>query len=189
MSSSRPFLQTARLSLREFTLEDTDRLVALDSDPEVMRFISYGAPTPRAVVATKILPSWLEYYARDRDIGFWAAETDGDFIGWFHLRPDRFAPDEQEIGYRLQRRHWGRGFATEGALALIAHGFQVSHFAKISGRTLLGNVSSQNVLRKCGLQIEEYFVYPERILRGGSEEGRRAVKYAATRDAWLARIS
>src|SRR5882724_13556500 len=180
MSNSRLLLQTSRLRLREFTLQDADYLVDLDSDPEVMRHISFGAATSRAVIATKILPSWIEYYRREQRVGFWAAEVCGDFIGWFHLRPDRFTPGEQELGYRLHRRVWGQGYATEGALALIAHGFRVSKFEKITARTLIANLASQRVMQKCGLAVEEHFVYSERLLRGGTEEQRRAVKYSAT---------
>ena len=186
-----PFLTTQRLRLRRFTLADVDHIVALDSNPEVMRYISFGAPTPRAVIEHRVLPSWISYYEREERIGFWAAEllSTDEFIGWFHLRPDRFASEEQELGYRLRLESWGKGLATEGSLALVADGFGVSKFRKISARTLLGNLGSQRVMQKCGLTLEEHFVYPENILRGGTEASRRAVKYSAARDAWLARSS
>jgi len=185
MPDSRLFLQTARLRLREFTLEDVNHVVALDSDPEVMRYISYGEPTPRATIAEKVLPAWIQYYRGDPRVGFWAAEAEGEFIGWFHLRPDRFAPEQQELGYRLHRRHWGRGYATEGSLALLDDGFRVSQFENITARTLRENVASQRVMQKCGMAFEEHFVYPESILRGGTAKQRQAVKYAATREQWL----
>ena len=51
-------LETRRLRLRRFTAADVDRLVELDSDPEVMHYITYGVPTPRAVYAEVILPRW-----------------------------------------------------------------------------------------------------------------------------------
>jgi RimJ/RimL family protein N-acetyltransferase len=187
MSQPTTFLTTQRLQLRHFTLADIDHVVALDSDPEVMRFISYGAPTPRDVIEQRVLPSWIKYYERDERIGFWAAEllSTGEFIGWFHLRPDRFVPEEQELGYRLRRDAWGKGLATEGSLALIADGFSASKFSKITARTLLGNLGSQRVMQKCGLTLEENFVYPEDVLRGGTEDSRRAVKYSTRRDVWL----
>lgn len=185
---SKVFLETPRLRLREFTLNDVDRIATLDADPEVMRYISFGAPTPRAVIAEKILPAWLRYYQGSIREGVWAAElkTTGEFIGWFHLRPDRLADAEQELGYRLSRAHWGCGYASEGARALVRDGFAVSHFPKICARTLQANVASQRVMQKCGLAFESEFVYPEYILRGGTEEQRRAVKYSASRHEWLA---
>lgn len=183
---ARVFLTTDRLRLREFTLDDVEHIVQLDSDAEVMRYISYGAPTPRETIATRVLPSWLKYYESNDRIGFWAAELieTGEFLGWFHLRPDRFDDGEQDLGYRLRREHWRKGYATEGSQALLRDGFGVSKFEKICARTLLGNVGSQRVMQKCGLTLERPFVYAEHILRGGTEEQRRAVKYSITRADW-----
>jgi RimJ/RimL family protein N-acetyltransferase len=181
------FLETERLRLREFAMDDVDHIVALDSDPEVMRHISFGAPTPRETIATRVLPSWFKYYESNERIGFWAAELKStrEFIGWFHLRPDRFDADEQELGYRFRRAMWGRGFATEGSRALLRDSFEISNFPKVTARTLKTNVASQRAMQKCGLQFEAEFTYPEHILRGGTKEMRRAVKYSVLRDQWL----
>jgi RimJ/RimL family protein N-acetyltransferase len=185
------FLTTERLRLRQFTMADVDNVVMLDSDPAVMRFISYGEPTPRSVIEQRVIPSWMKYYDGIERIGFWAAEllATNEFIGWFHLRPDRFVASEQELGYRLRRASWGQGLASEGARALLADGFGVSKIVKITSRTLLGNLGSQRVMQKIGLSFEEEFVYPEHILRGGTEEARRAVKYSVTHDAWMKRLT
>jgi RimJ/RimL family protein N-acetyltransferase len=181
-------LSTQRLRLRQFTVGDVDNIVALDSDPDVMRYITLGQPTPRATIEQRVLPSWLKFYESGGHIGFWAAEllATGEFIGWFHLRPDRFEPEQQEVGYRFHKRYWGQGLASEGGRALINDGFTVSQFAVISARALQGNLASQRVMQKCGLKFECEFVYPEHILRGGSELQRRAVKYSASRENWLA---
>ena len=181
-------LSTQRLRLRQFTVGDVDNIVALDSDPDVMRYITLGQPTPRATIEQRVLPSWLKFYESGGHIGFWAAEllATGEFIGWFHLRPDRFEPAQQELGYRFHKRYWGQGLASEGGRALINDGFSVSQFAVICARALRGNLASQRVMQKCGLKFECEFVYPEHILRGGSEQERRAVKYSAVREDWLA---
>ena len=182
-------LETGRLRLRRFTIEDVDVLVALDSDPEVMRFITYGVPTPRATYADVILPRWFALYESSPLLGYWAAEDreGGGFLGWFHLRPDRIDPDEQELGYRLARAAWGQGLATEGAAAVVRHGFERVGAAKISARTLAGNFASQRVMRKCGLEFEKDFVYPDDTIPGRPEGDRAAVKYSITRADWLAR--
>ena len=82
-----------------------------------MRYITGGPPTPRDEMRDDYLPFWLAYYDRGDRYGFWAAierET-GAFLGWFHLRPLPEDPDDEpELGYRLIRSSWGRGFATEG---------------------------------------------------------------------------
>jgi len=181
-------LETARLRLRRFTYDDLERLVELDSDPEVMRHISYGLPTPRERYELEILPRWLALYEDSPLLGYWAAElrADGEFVGWFHLRPDRFDAGEQELGYRLRRAAWGQGFATEGGRALVAHGFVRVGAGKISARTLKANRSSQRVMEKCGLAYERDFVYPEDVLAGRSVEERAAMKYAITQSAWQA---
>ena len=67
-------LETGRLRLRRFTREDVDLLVALDSDPEVMRFITYGVPTPHATYDDVILPRWFALYESSPLLGYWAAE-------------------------------------------------------------------------------------------------------------------
>lgn len=179
-------LETRRLRLRQFTLEDADRLVELDSDPEVMRYISYGAPTPRATYVDDILPYWLEYYRAAPLLGYWAAEDRQSdvFHGWFHLRPDRIDAGEQELGYRLQRASWRQGYASEGAAALIEHGFVAVGTEKISARTLVGNAGSRAVMEKCGLRYETDFEFPEDVLEGRSAAERAAVKYSITRAQW-----
>jgi RimJ/RimL family protein N-acetyltransferase len=130
---------------------------------------------------------WLKFYQSGLHIGFWAAEllTTHEFIGWFHLRPDRFEPAQQELGYRFFKAQWGKGFASEGGQALVADGFNVSKFEVISARALQANLASQRVMQKCGLKFETEFVYPEHILRGGTEEQRRAVKYSLRREEWI----
>ena len=182
-------LETERLRLRRFTPDDVDRLVDLDSDPEVMRYVTYGVATPRATYADTILPRWLAVYATTPLLGYWAAEdrADGRFLGWFHLRPDRIDMGEQELGYRLRREAWGRGLATEGAAALVDHGFRRVGADKISARTLSRNFASRRVMQKCGLVFEKEFAYPEDVIAGRTELERSAVKYSITRPVWLAR--
>ena len=122
--------------------DDADLLVALDADPEVMRYITYGLPTPRSAYVETYLPRWLAIYQAQPGLGYFAAERrdTGEFLGWFHLRDDRIEPEYVELGYRFRRSAWGRGYATEGARALLAHGFNGLGLARISARTLLGNL-------------------------------------------------
>ncbi|MDQ1477548.1 MAG: hypothetical protein QOE62_2777, partial [Actinomycetota bacterium] len=107
-------LETARLTLRPIATSDVELLVALDRDPEVMRFVSGGKPTSRAE-AERILQRSLGH----RWLGF-ERET-GDFVGWFGIRPS--TATSRELGYRLRREVWGKGLATEGARAVIAAAF------------------------------------------------------------------
>lgn len=118
----RMYLETERLVLREFVADDVNNLVELDSDAAVMHFITGGVPTAREEIEHDILPAWIASYARSASLGFWSAEekATGRFVGWFHLRPDEsHGPDEPELGYRLRRSAWGKGYATAGCRALI----------------------------------------------------------------------
>src|SRR4051794_2029291 len=136
-SSVQIFLETERLVLRRFTADDVDDLVELDSDPDVMRFINGGRPTPRDEIESDVLPAFLGYYARFAGYGFWATieQATGQFLGWFHFRPAKGSPpDEVELGYRLRRAAWGNGYATEGSRALVEKGSPTSAFDAFSHR-------------------------------------------------------
>ena len=109
------FLESERLFLRQFVAEDASLLEELDSDPEVMRYLTRGKPTSRDRIEQEILPRFLSYYERFENLGYWAAHirATGDFIGWFHLRPEIGIPEERppkevELGYRLKRSAWGK---------------------------------------------------------------------------------
>jgi len=182
-------LETQRLRLRQFTPDDVDRLVELDSDPEVMRYITFGAPTPREVYTEVILPRWIAIYRDTPLLGYWAAEErdSGEFHGFFHLRPDRIDAGEQELGYRLRRDSWGRGYASEGASALIDHGFLRVGVDKVSARALAGNHGSRKVMEKCGLRFERDFEYTDDVTAGRAPAERAAVKYSITRLQWRPR--
>jgi RimJ/RimL family protein N-acetyltransferase len=176
------FLETERMYFRQFQPEDAQLLFELDSDPEVMRFISKGQPTPLARIQNEFIPRFLDYYGQSPPRGFWAAHLreGGEFIGWFHLRPDKISPEEMELGYRLKRGAWGRGLATEGSRALVAKAFNEWGYSKVCVRTLAGNRASRRVMEKAGLSFESDFIYGTETLPGWIEEERRAVKYSAT---------
>ena len=181
------FVETERLVLRRFTAADLDELVELDADPDVMRFISGGKPTSRAEIENDILPAFLSYYARFAGYGFWAAidKATGQFVGWFHFRPPHGgAEDEAELGYRLHKAAWGKGYATEGARALIRKGFVDHGVQRVVASTMVVNVASRRVMEKAGLRLVRTFHqdWPERI--EGDEQG--DVEYALTRAEWEA---
>lgn len=180
-------LETERLRLRHFNAADADLLVELDSDPEVMRFITYGKPTPRQAYVDTYLPRWFALYEAQPGLGYFAAETrdTGEFLGWFHLRDDRIEASYVELGYRLRRDAWGHGYATEGGRALLEHGFDRLGLAQVSARTLRDNSKSRHVMEKCGLRLAGDFVYPADVIAGRTPEERAAVLYVITRTEWL----
>lgn len=181
------WLETQRLVLRRFTAGDVDLLVELDSDPEVMRYITGGVATSREEIADEHLPAFLDYYAQGDRWGFWAAieRRSGAFLGWFHLRPHGGDPDDEpELGYRLLASWWGRGYATEGAKALIDKAFAELGARRVYAETMAVHTASRRVMEKAGLRFVRSFVadWPVRI--EGDEYG--DVEYALTREQWQA---
>ena len=177
-------LQTSRLYLRPIRQEDTLLLFELDSDPEVMRFISKGQATTRERMEKEIMPKVLGYYRDWPPLGFWAAHllSTDEFIGWFHLRPDKIDGEEMELGYRLTRKAWGKGLATEGSRAIVERALGEWDYGKVSARTLAVNAASRRVMEKSGLRFEKEFYWSAEVLPDWSEEERRAVKYGAVRE-------
>jgi RimJ/RimL family protein N-acetyltransferase len=161
------FLETARMRLRDLTPGDEDALLALHSDPAVMRFL--GPPA-----AEVDMSFYTAFYDRYESFGYWAAieKATGAFLGWFLFRPPRENPPPGtiELGYRLHTAAWGRGFATEGAIALVDKGF--------------AELGIERVVEKAGLRFVRSFEYPGSDLLPGGEHG--DVEYALTREEWSA---
>jgi RimJ/RimL family protein N-acetyltransferase len=174
------FLETPRLLFRQFTTDDAQNLLDLDSDVEVIRYVDLGIikegkPLEKSYedYQNNILPKWLQYYQQYPGYGFWAAieKSSHEFIGWFHLIPalDRqfninlgvFHQNEIELGYRLRRISWGKGYATEGSRALVSKGFAELRTQCIVSSALAENRASTRVMEKAGLKFELQYIHPE----------------------------
>ncbi|RYG23102.1 N-acetyltransferase [bacterium] len=147
-------IHTERLFLRAFRPDDVDDLVELDSDPAVMEFLGGFPPKTREDAA-----EWIEFLHRtySGNRGFWVAEENGRFIGWFHLRPAKDT-GETELGYRLRKDAWGRGLATEGGQALIGLAGE-----RVIARTMITNQRSRRVMEKLGMSPVREFLYDDRL--------------------------
>jgi len=166
----RPRLTTSRLRLEPLTLEHTELLVELDSDPEVLRHI-FGRALSRSEVVERWLPHRTRPEADARGLGYWVGFADDAFLGWWCLSLDDGVDSAAELGYRLRRPAWGQGYATEGSLALLAHGFGTVGLAGVWAETMAVNTASRAVLAKCGLRHV-----------GTAEQGE--LRYEITRGQW-----
>ena len=179
------FLETDRLVLRRFSLADVDNLVNLDADPDVMRFVTGGIPTSREEIQNEFLPAFLDYYQRYEGYGFWAAieKATGEFLGWFHFRPGPdAAPGEVELGYRLRKSAWGKGYATEGSRALIRKGFTEFSVQRVTAEAAAANTASRRVMEKAGLTLVRTFSQP---LPGAADgDPVEVVEYALSKADW-----
>lgn len=162
-------LDTARMHMTRIAPEHLDALVALDADPEVMRYISDGEPNPREVYVESLLARMMEY--ADQPYGYAAACVDEAFVGWFHLRPSVFEPSILELGYRLRRAAWGQGLASEGGRALVAYAFDTLGGDRVDACAHPDNAASIRVMAKCGMRFVGRHVHP----RGGFEVVRHLV--------------
>jgi len=144
---------TARLVLRGWRDEDITPFAALCANPEVMTHL--GGPQPRAEVEVAITRQRASQ-ARDGHC-FWAIERreDAMFLGFCGLRDGGPAGtpvvDELEIGWRLRRDAWGRGYAREAAEAALAWGWANTARARIIAMTVPANASSWKLMERLGM--------------------------------------
>lgn len=143
-------LETDRLLLRNFTIEDAPLIYQLNLDPEVIRYTLdpvRDIEHAREVLEKTILPQYALY-----NHGRWAVLTKPgkEFIGWSGLkaRPERH---EIDLGFRFIKSAWGKGYTTEAAWACIQYGFEKLHLERIVGRAMPENKGSLRVLEKCGM--------------------------------------
>lgn len=155
MSSAERRLETERLVLRLWRDEDLDGLAAMNGDPEVMRFIGDGHVHDRAEAAT-FLAGLRRTWDAD-GFGRWAIESkaDGALVGFCGVAFPRFLPAlaaSPEIGWRLARRFWGQGYATEAAVASRDDFFRTQPLDHLISLAFAGNVVSHRVMRKIGMR-------------------------------------
>ncbi|MGH3729035.1 MAG: GNAT family N-acetyltransferase [Micromonosporaceae bacterium] len=173
-------LETDRLLLRRFTDADLDNLVDLDSDPEVMRYLTGGKPTSREKITSRVLPRFIDHPDQ-----FWAAvdKASGEFLGWFALSVEPGDdPGDVELGYRLRRFAWGSGYATEGSRALVDHAFAKLGVSRVYAETMYVNTGSRRVMEKSGLRYVRTFHQHFKNPIPGTEHGE--VEYELRRSDW-----
>ena len=143
--------QTPRLTLRRFTEADAPLIFALNSDPEVLKYLHERTLKDEEDAGKIIIDIILPQYANN--LGRWAIHINNsnEFIGWCGLK---YRPElkETDLGYRLFKNAWGKGYATEAAKATLDHGFNELKLPVITGRAHIENIASLKVLEKIGMQ-------------------------------------
>src|SRR5437899_2883007 len=151
-------LQTARLVIRPFEQGDADAWIAMFSDPEVRRFLP-PAPVPTMETFERAIES-RHAMERELDYAMWAVDemTTGRFIGQCGLRPaksmDENAGSEIDLAYHFARASWNRGYATEAAIAVLAHGLGPVGPDSIMAVVVPENVGSWRVMEKVGMRYQ-----------------------------------
>lgn len=161
-------IQTKRLILRPFQISDTEAMMRVFGDAEVMRF-GDGVQTFQWV------QNWIANCLKknnSKNIGPWAVvpknETDPiGYCGLFHF-PDICGQPETEIGYRLAQSYWGQGYATEAVCAVRDYAFNVLHIPRLIALIDPQNTASIRVAKKAGMQYEkeamlEGYTHPDHV--------------------------
>lgn len=189
-----PELRTERLLMLPLADEHLELEVGLDSDAEVLRYLWGRARGRDEVVASHA--ERLEFGRQVDGLGYWMAflpggennSIPGEFIGLMMLPPDHADgrdcdPGDAALGYRIMRKHWRQGYASEASMELLRHAFETVGVPKVVADTMAVNAGSRAVLEKVGMRYARtYFVEFDDPLPG-TEQGE--VLYEMTRKDWM----
>lgn len=175
-------IKTQRLVLRPWRQEDFEPFAQLNADPRVMEHFPWTWSREESdLMANRLL-------SNEKDWGLWAVSVPGiaDFIGFIGLNQVTFTAHFTpaiEVGWRLAYDYWGKGYATEGALASLQYAFEVLKVNEIVSFTAVQNKRSRLVMKRIGMHYDPNgdFDHP-RVPEGNKV--RRHVLYRITADEW-----
>ncbi len=158
-------IETDRLALRPIVLEDAAAMFDMDADPKVHLFLG-NKPVKKIEEIVEVI-AMIQTKYQNNGMGRWAVieKQSNQFIGWcginFISEWNNNHINFYDLGYRLNQKFWGKGYATEAAKACVDYGFNHLQLEEIIGQTHDGNEASKNVLRKCGFIEKEKYVWEE----------------------------
>ncbi len=179
-------IRTERLILRRWIDSDLDPFAAMNSDPEVMRYL----PSPMTRQASEDMIGRMDTHLDEQGWGLWALDHEGSFLGFAGLANTRFDSHftpAVEVGWRLARQAWGQGFATEAASAALRVGFLDVGLPEVVSLTVPSNERSWRVMERLGMtrdpadDFDHPFIEPGHVLR-------RHLLYRLSADRWRATI-
>lgn len=149
-SQTIPSVETPRLCLRAFTLDDVESLYRIMGAEDVLRYFPITTP-PTREQTSNFIKKQLEHWS-EHNLGWWAVDSkaDGRMVGWAGLQ---YLPEteETEVSYLIARDHWGQGLAVEAALAGLRFGFEALGKDPVIAVVHVDNVRSYRVLDKLGM--------------------------------------
>ena len=155
-------IETERLLIRELRKTDLNGMFDLDSDPEVHKYLG-NKPIQTKDQAMEVIDYIRKQYDQ-HGIGRLAVidRKTEDFIGWGGLKYEQKLRKEfsyYDLGYRIRKKYWGKGIATEIGAASIKYGFTTLKLKEICAAADVDNLASNRVLRKIGLDFIETFEF------------------------------
>lgn len=157
------FAETTRLLLREILHTDLDSMYEMDSDTEVHMYLGNKPVSSKEQIESVI--TFIRQQYIENGIGRWAMieKATSNFIGWTGLKLVKETINNRtnyhDLGYRLNRKYWGKGYATEGAIASIDYGFNELRLKKIIATAQVDNIASNKIISKLGFEFLETFKY------------------------------
>lgn len=155
------YIETTRLRLRDWQEADFEPFSRMNADEEVMRYFPKTLSKEESDAFAQAIIAEIKEFG----FGLYAVEVKetNEFIGFIGFHRATFESDFTpciEIGWRLKKEAWGRGYATEGAKACLQYGFEELGFGEIFSFTADINEPSKHVMRKIGLQFVKEFDHP-----------------------------
>jgi RimJ/RimL family protein N-acetyltransferase len=146
--------ETERMALRRTNWPDVDDVAAMSADADVMRQRDHGLPISAARVLAEEMPRLMAHNRRSDQLGCWIARdrVTGEFLGWFSVTPANEPTPAVELGYRLRRRAWGKGYEIEGTLAMIEIA-RATHVATVTATAMPRDLDYRRVMEVAGLSL------------------------------------
>ena len=155
-------LETNRLILREFKLSDAEAFFAMDSNPKVHQYL-WNKPVQKMEETIEIIEFVRKQYI-ENGIGRFAmiSKDTNEFIGWAGLKHNTEKVNNKinfyDIGYRLDEKFWGKGYASEATFAWLKYAFETMNIKTIEAAAHTENVASNRILQKIGMQMTEQYL-------------------------------
>ncbi|MEW6995049.1 GNAT family N-acetyltransferase [Colwelliaceae bacterium MEBiC 14330] len=159
-----------RLSFRLMDSQDGQALWQIDQDPSVMKHLNGGIPTSMEQINTTFIPRMQKYRDETKGWGIWQVSNNktDEYLGWILIRPMHFFTDspnfsDLELGWRFFQKSWGKGYATEAAMAIsnaVTANTEVTH---VSALAVADNLASIAVMKKLGMKFVSAYLHKDPI--------------------------
>lgn len=159
-----------RLTFRLMGNNDAQALWELDQDPAVMHFINGGKPNSMDTINKVFLPRMQAYTDKQKGWGIWQVSDKNtqEYLGWVLVRPMSFFTGEPklndlELGWRFFQKSWGKGYATEAAIAIKKIIAEQKNIDYVSALAVEDNYGSIGVMKKVGMNFIRKYAHKDPI--------------------------
>lgn len=153
--------ESERFIMRDIEESDLEGMFLLETDPEVYKYL--GMPPLKTKEDTLKIIGYIRKQYEENGIGRSAVidKATNEFVGWSGLKLEDEVRDFKyyDLGYRFRREFWGKGIASETAIASVKYGLETLKLKEICGAAELENIASNKILQKAGLQFVEEFEF------------------------------